>query len=422
MINLVKKDFLSISKNKSILIEVLLMPFILIAILGFALGSVLLGDYSIEVFNVGIVNEQNLQADLNRFEIELKAQNYPEEVKNEFLYLADEINPAIMIGDVLEDESFEDVLVVNEFSDVNTAENAMLNDEIAGYIIFPEDFSYHLWESMLLEEDTTAEMDVVVNNEGALSANILQSVVTSIVSEYNLESSIAIAANGQTDMGTDMVNYGAVESLSVEEPVTAFQYYTIGMGVMFALSTAPLLAHRSFREKQLHVFGRIMLSGTKPLTYLLSKLISGTLITFVQLAILFVFSTLIFGTFSGQDSNFWLNLVYTTGIYSLLIGSLTSLLTSAALYANDDTTVGFVGMLNTVFAFLGGSFMPVEQFSKSLSEVGNWTPNGATMTSYLQLLQGFSFLEVLPLMARVIGLTVIFIVAALIIFPKRRLD
>lgn len=422
MINLVKKDFLSISKNKSILIEVLLMPFILIAILGFALGSVLLGDYSIEVFNVGIVNEQNLQADLNRFEIELKAQNYPEEVKNEFLYLADEINPAIMIGDVLEDESFEDVLVVNEFSDVNTAENAMLNDEIAGYIIFPEDFSYHLWESMLLEEDTTAEMDVVVNNEGALSANILQSVVTSIVSEYNLESSIAIAANGQTDMGTDMVNYGAVESLSVEEPVTAFQYYTIGMGVMFALSTAPLLAHRSFREKQLHVFGRIMLSGTKPLTYLLSKLISGTLITFVQLAILFVFSTLIFGTFSGQDSNFWLNLVYTTGIYSLLIGSLTSLLTSAALYANDDTTVGFVGMLNTVFAFLGGSFMPVEQFSKSLSEVGNWTPNGATMTSYLQLLQGFSFLEVLSLMARVIGLTVIFIVAALIIFPKRRLD
>lgn len=422
MFNFVKKDFLSLSKSKSDLLELLFMPFILIAILGFSLGNIMMGGTSNNTFNVGIVNEQNFAEDLDRLENEFLEQGIPAELVAEMAAGAQESDPAAMLYELLEDESFADIMVVEEFDNLSSATQAMNEDEIAGFITIPENFSYHVWQSIYQEEDTSSALKITVNEAENVASIILKSVVTTFVAQYNLETSIALATDGQAEAEDQTIQHGEKVQLSVEEPVSAFQYYTIGMGVMFALSTAPIIATRAFKEKEQHVFGRIMLSGTKPLTYLSSKMISGTLITFVQLAILFALSTLIFGTFKGRDSDFWINVLYTTGLYSLLVGSLASILTSISLYANDNRTVGFFGSFVSVFAFLGGSYIPVEQFSEYLKQVGNWTPNGATMTSYLQLLQGFDFQEVLPLMLRVIGMTVISLLMAVIIFPKRRLD
>lgn len=420
MFNLVKKDFLTISNNKNDLIELLFMPLILVIILGFALGNVLSGETTINNFPIGIVNEQSTPADLERLENEFINRNYPEEVIPQLLETAEETNPTDMLTSVLTDEGFEDLLIVDEFENRAAAEEAMMTNGIVGYITFPADFNYSLWQNILLEEDTQAELDVDVVTEDSFYGNILTSILSSFIDEYNLESSIALATNGQVET-EEATEYGEIQQLSVEEPVNSFQYYTIGMGVMYALFTASTIASRAYAEKQQHVFGRIMLSGTKPLTYLTSKLISGTVFSFLQLVILFIVSTIIFGTFSDRSFEFWLNLMYVLGIYSLVVGSIASLLTSLSLYANNITTVSLFGSLVSVFAFLGGSFTPVEQFSEGLAALGNWTPNGATMTALIQLLQGFSFQEIFPFIGRILGMAVLFILIALFIFPKRRL-
>lgn len=422
MFNLVFKDFLTLSKSKSDLLELLLMPFILIAILGFALGGLMFNDPMLNTFHIGLVNEQHIEQDLNRFETSLRDEGLPDPVVSELMLAAEEVNPARVLTDLLEDDELKEVLLAEEYTSDEAAQKALEEEEIVGYITIPEDFSYDFWRSIFLDEDLTANLEVSTQTDASFAGNILQSVVSTFADQYNLSASIVKATDGQAEPPENQTAYGEMEYLSVEEPITAFQYYTIGMGVMFALSTAPALASRAFKEKEQHVFGRIMLSGMNPLKFLTSKLISGTVITFVQLSILFLFSTLIFGTFSGRDMDFWVDMIYTTTLYSLLVGGIASLLTSISLNANDMTTVNFFGSLISVFAFLGGSFTPVEQFSETLKEVGNWTPNGAAMTSYLQIMQGFDFQEVLPLMGRVIGMTVIAIVVAVFVFPKRRLD
>ena len=422
MLNLIFKDFLTLSKSKSDLLELLFMPFILIALLGFALGGLMMSDVSIDTFHVGIIDEQNFEQDLSRFEEELRDEGVPEEVVSNLVASAEAADPVQVLRDLLEGEDIEELMVVEEFADAESADEALGSDEIRGYLTIPEEFSYDFWQAAFLEEDMTANIEVKVQTEGSITGNIFQSVVSTFADQYNLETSIARATNGQAEPADTTTTHGEVVHLSVEEPVSAFQYYTIGMGVMFALSTAPVLASRAFNEKEQHVFGRIMLSGMKPLNYLLSKLISGTLITFVQLAILFLLSTLIFGTFRGRDLDFWIDMIYASGLYSLLVGSFASLLTAISLNANDTTTVNFFGSFVSVFAFLGGSFTPVEQFSEALRSVGNWTPNGAAMTSYLQIMQGFDFTEVLPLMSRVMGMALLAVIAAVFVFPKRRLD
>ena len=422
MFNLVFKDFLTLSKSKSDLLELLFMPFILIAILGFSLGGLMMNDPTINTFHIGVVNEQNFEQDLERFENTLREQGLPEDIVSQLVANAKEVEPTHMIEDLLNDEEFEEIMLVEEFKDAEAAQKALEQEEITGYITIPENFSSNVLEAIFLEEETTANLEVNILTNASTSGNILQSVISTFAEQYNLETSIAMATEGQATPPENTIRHGEVLQLSVEEPITAFQYYTIGMGVMFALSTVPTLAGRAFKEKEQHVFGRIMLSGMHPLKYLTSKLIAGTLITFAQLAILFLLSTLIFGTFRGRDLDFWLDMVYTTGIFALVVGSFGSLLTAISLNANDLTTVNFFGSFVSVFAFLGGSFTPVEQFSDALRQVGNWTPNGAAMTSYLQIMQGFDFQEVLPLLSRVIGMAIVAIIISFFVFPKRRLD
>jgi ABC-2 type transport system permease protein len=210
MTTLVKKDFLTISKSKSVLLELLFMPFILIMILGFSLGNVMFGDFIIDTFHVGIIKEENLQNDLKEFERDLRKEKYSEPEMKEYLSMAESIDPLKKLVEVLEDESLKDILLVDEYRDVKSAKAAMKRDKIAGYLAFPDHSRVNLWETMLLKQESPAVLDVVVEKEGAVSAKILQSVVSSFISEYNLESSITLATNGQAGREENLTGSGKV--------------------------------------------------------------------------------------------------------------------------------------------------------------------------------------------------------------------
>ncbi|WP_423189068.1 ABC transporter permease [Alkalibacterium sp. f15] len=424
MLHLIKKDFQLLSRSKSDLMELLLMPFILISILGFALGNLTVTEFSIEPFPVAVVEEQTSEEAMSRFEERLTEMGLEETERNQLLSIAEELDPRRELQNVLESEEVNEWVVPLEMTNQEVAAEALAEGEVSGVIIIPEGFSTHIWEKVLLNEETVSELELELLDFQSVRGDILRSITTTFVERYNLEVSVALALEGeQESVQPEDTSYGEVVSLNAEEPISSFQYYTIGMGMMFALYTAPALSSRAFKEKEQHVFGRLMVSGTKPLNYLMSKLISGTWITYIQVAILFGLSTLIFGTFTGRDSTFWLNTAIATLVLAFVVGGITSLLTSITLYSNSNTTSStFNGLIVTVFAFLGGSFTPVGQFSQSLKELGNWTPNGAMMTSYLQLMQGFSLEEIAPLLIRVLVMAVILILLSVAVFPKRRLD
>lgn len=422
MFNLLKKDLLTLSKNKSEMIELLLTPFLLISILGFALGNLMNNTSSpIETGKIGIVNQQNYEEDLSRLEEDLENENIPEETMKKLLDSSVSIDPINQLKTFLRSDEIKEIMEVKDFDDIKSAEKALENDEIQGIIEIPKEFSYITWRNVLFEDKATTNFDLKVQDKSQFNAIVLESLLNSFVEEYNLQSSIAMMDKEKVNLDNSN-NNGKMINIATEDPVNSFQYYTIGMGVFFAFSTGTIIAARSYREKEQHVFARIMLTNTSPNTYLLSKLLSGTILTFLQLGIIFIFSTLIFGTFGGKDVMFWINMMIITFIYSLLIGSITSLLTSLSLRSNSASNVGFFSSFTAALAFLGGSFTPVETFSESIKTIGNWTPNGAVLTSYLQIMLGFDLIEVMPLLIRVIAMIGIFVVIAIYVFPKRRLN
>ncbi|HHU20528.1 MAG TPA: ABC transporter permease [Bacilli bacterium] len=423
MWNLIRKDFLTISRDRSEVLILLVMPMVLIAILGFALGSIMFGTVDMDPIPVALIIENDLEQDLDHFREDLIAEGLPEQAIEQMIASAGTIDPAASLETVLHSPELSDMIDLKENYDQEQAEAALATDEVLAVITIPEQFSYQTLLAFYLAEETDASIELFVQDHEQIQATIVEGILTSFSDQYNLELSMAFATEGEgVETSISEENFGVINHFSSGKPVSAFQYYTIGMAVMFALYVASTVSSNAFKEKESHVFARLMMTGARPLNYLLSKVVSAVVLTLIQLTILFVTSTLFFQTFTDTGIEFWASLAIISFVFSLVIGGFAAFMTAIAIQFNNDAISGFFsGGAVVIFAFLGGSLSPVEYFSPLMRELGNWTPNGAMMTAYLQLIQGFNLTEFLPMLYRVLLMAVLFITLAVAIFPKRRL-
>lgn len=423
MFNLIKKDFLTISRDRAEVLVLLVMPIILIVILGFALRGLMSGKEGIDKIPVALVMENNFENDIEDFREALRQDGLPEEAIEQLILASQEADPAITFLKLMENPELQKIIDIKTGYNTRQAEEALMREEVSAVITLPDKFSFDTLMAIFLEEEPKAVIGILVPDTEQFYAAIIENIVTGFTEQYNLEVSVLQATGGVPVESAIPNDFGKIIYLPAQRPVAAFQYYTMGMAVMFALYVASTVSSNAFKEKSSYAFARLMLTGERPLRYLLCKGISATVLSIVQLSSLFVISSLIFQTFGDMSLESLIGMAVATLIFSLTIGSLATLLTAVALQFNSDGVSGiFSGFIVSGFGFIGGSMLPVEQLSSLLREIGNWTPNGAMMTVYLQLIQGFGLNDVLPMIYRVVAMMVIFIIVALAIFPRRRLS
>jgi ABC-2 type transport system permease protein len=152
--------------------------------------------------------------------------------------------------------------------------------------------------------------------------------------------------------------------------------------------------------------------------YLLGKFFATFLVVCLQLLILFGLSALLFNSFTFHSIEFVAGMFLIVGIFSLCVGSVATLLTSLTLrFTSASISNVFSGGIVSLLAFAGGSFFPV---SGVLQTVGEWTPNGAALTSFLLWMQGVDQSLIISPLAKVICMAILLFVISLVIFPKRR--
>lgn len=418
MFNLLKKDVLTISKDRSELLILLVMPFVLISILGFALGGLMNNTSQLEAIPFAVVEMENNEEEKTEIVDQLASTGLDEATIDAIVSGVD-VNQAInqMLIE-LENEALLNV----EYMNAEAAAAALVEEEVRGVLTIPATLTTQIVRKQVTDQAITQALTLRVHDETTIQADVLKQIFKRFVSEYNLMLSIQ-NVRGESVVIPDQTEYGATVSVETTTPVSAFQYYTIGMAMMFSLYVASSLSSNAFKEKKTDVLMRMMLAGEKPMRYLLSKAISGYVLVFLQLLILVLLSTVLFDSFPNQSVSFWLTMTWMTLVYAVVIGALTALLTSLTLMMSRDSVSGiFSGLVVTLFAFLGGSFTQVEQISPFIRTLGNWTPNGAMMTVYLQQIQGYGLDVSAPLLIRILIMSVVIFVLAVVSFPKRRLS
>ncbi len=412
MLNLLKKDILTISKARSEVLILLVMPFVLITILGLSLGGLMTGGAEIEPIHLAVVDETTERdGDITV----LTDQGIPNEQATAII---DELKVNRQIMTVLETLEADQLLIVEAMTK-EAAVEALNSKDVEGVLTIPDRLTTQVL-TVMNDGGANQPLMLEVIDETTIQSQVLRQIFKRFTSEYNLMMSIQ-TKKGDMLVVPEEVALGETKTIETTTEVSAFQYFTIGMAMMFSLYVASSISSNAFIEKKQDVLLRMMLAGEKPVRYLLSKVVSGYVLAVIQLGILFGLSQLIFDTFSGRSSEFWFVVIGVTLVYATVIGALTALLTSLTLMMPTDSVSGiFSGLVVTVFAFLGGSFTPVEQISPFIRTLGNWTPNGAMMTVYLQQIQGYSVTDSIPLLLRILLLSAIMFVIAWGLFPKRR--
>ncbi|PRO66557.1 ABC transporter permease [Alkalicoccus urumqiensis] len=403
----IKKDMLIYIRDRSELLLILGMPILLIAILGFALGGVFGG-------NTEAVDVQAALVDLDDRSLPDGLEELPEAQEAALRDAAEEIDPAGAFHTFLENDDVRDVLTVTEM-DADEAEEALQSGEVDAVLTLPEAFTENVLEHLLLDEGDGAAVELTLREEGSVYAGIAGDLIHGFTERFTLEA--AAAQEGGAPPGEEPELGGQVTAAF--EPVSSIEYYAVGMAVMFCLYVAGTTASKAHVEKQQHVYSRILLAGRPSVMYLGGKLVSGWILSGVQLLLLFAAAAVLFQAFDAWTVRFWLGTLLVTAALSFAVGALGSLITAITIRSQTETAATvFAGGIVTLAAFVGGSFFAVDQMG-IVPLIGQWTPNGAAMTAYLQWSQGFSVSYLLPAVCKLIGMGLVFFTAAVLLFPSR---
>ncbi|MFC4712745.1 ABC transporter permease [Planococcus dechangensis] len=409
------KDIVLLLRDRSQLMILLVMPFLLIAILGFSLRGIFSGDLEALEMDIALVAEEDEAQAVAAVQSEVDEMGLPQEASQALKQAAESASPQTMLLAMLEDENLGEVMTVNRMGHVQ-ARQSLEEGSIDAVITLPEGFTEDSLRNMLFGTSGGGELELLVADASSIRADVLQSLLEEFVRTVNFEASISRLAGEEATVEVS----GGIETITARQPITSFQYYTIGMAVMFVLFVGSTIAGQANLEQKQMVFDRIRLSNRPPLMYLGSKALAAAAIVFVQLTLLFGLSALLFQTFRADSWAFWSGTALISVVLALAVGSLAALMVAITLRLESDAVPAiFSGGVISLMAFIGGSFMPLDGMPEALRAIGNWTPNGAALSAYFSWLLEPDISQLAGPLARIAAVASAFLLMALVLFPRK---
>jgi ABC-2 type transport system permease protein len=413
----IKKQMLLLIRNKQELLLLLVMPFILISILGFALGSVMNDDETIIHAKVAFVEQGNEQEDFHKFINEVKNMQIPEEQQEMLVKEAEHTLPMTMLkNDIFGSEEIRPFieLVIVPPSDLQKIRK---DESYSAIVEVPEHFSYLLLKNMLLGENVQPKLTIYVNEGKEITGKLVEDIINEFQEQYSTFFALDKAGLLKGSFESTVMDIkGEIETVTKRKPINSFTYYTVGMSVMFVLYIASYIASYAFREKQSYVFHRILLANVPKRFYIIGIFLSSMILAFFQLSILYGLAAVFYHVK-------WQNIVSFLAVTVSLcfaVGGLGAFLTALNYRLNtENVSIFFSSTLVSIFAFLGGSFFPSGQISEFIRLLGDFTPNGASMMAYLKILQGYELSQVIWPIWYLFIFGVVMFIFSLMAFPKR---
>lgn len=404
---IVKKQALIFLRNKQQLILLLVFPVLLITILSTALAGVMGEDDSTLEIDVVMVEHESEKDQIKAWMEENDAVNLPEEMISS-LFIIERLKEDVFgsIADVTVTE-----IVPEEKKEV------VKQEDFAVLIDVPENFTKQMLDVMWKETGTAPTLQFLKNTDRPMSADVVEEIMNQYQEQLLMRT---FARSYEIDLKemnriTESIT-STTTTIDHMKEVSAKEYYTIGMAVMNVLFIASTIGVYAFQEKKSNVYNRMIVANISPWIYFSGIFISAFVFSFMQLIFIFTMAWIFFGVTWSHITGF---LVITIALAAAVAGTAV-LLTSISFRVNSMAIMSFFSsIIVSVSAFFGGSYLPVKEASKFIEWVGNVTPNGASMSAYLKLLQGEGVSELGTYILYLCGYACVLIVIAGLTFPKR---
>ncbi|MGG1292311.1 ABC transporter permease [Bacillus smithii] len=413
--SLVKKQLLLLLRNRQELLVLLGMPFLLITILGVALGSVMDGGDEPIKGKVAIIIQGNEQKDKEKLIQEIKQSSIPQQQKQNLIEGTQSFSPIEQLKGIFNSPN------VKKYMEVSIKGRTDLDDirkkrDVSAVIVVPKHFSYNVYRHVFLGEKRVPQL-TFYQNDGKMAALAALDIVRSYRDQ--LTTNTAMTKNGIRFNGNHHPAEISMESVTKRKPLKAITYYTVGMSVMFVLYIVSQVSTYAFQEKESHAFDRMVLANIPIFKYVFGTFLSAFVLALLQILILYGAVEIVYGV---KWPN-WFSFLAISISLSASVGGLAVLMMAINFRSQSESaSTFFSSAIVSVFAFVGGSFFPVGQISNVFRWLGNATPNGAGMNAYLKLLQGYGFTEVVGSFGYLLALSICLFMIGWMIFPRKEMS
>ena len=138
------------------------------------------------------------------------------------------------------------------------------------------------------------------------------------------------------------------------DEVNSFTYYTFVELTLIILYISTITLTSMYKENTLHKMTRLETSSIKKINIIISKIALGIFIGIMQIIIIYITSTRLFGVNWGQNLIYIFMVLISFIIFSSVLG-----ISISMIFSEEKTAYTFTNMLIIVMGFLGGSYVPL---------------------------------------------------------------
>lgn len=378
-------DFKVIAKDKSSLISLILMPFIIFSILGMVFGDVGIGGF--QPIKVAVFSEDK----------DFETQG----IVDDSQVAEGKFNMGkVLIEEVLKSEDLSDTIKLIEVNSKEEGQEIVREKKAAAFIYVPKSFT----TQYIMGKNS--KINIYGDSSRLYSPRIIDSIVKSFADhldavtitmkglnstakKFNIDSEVLKAEIDKVFENSDLISEVNIIENSVDKKksISGMGYYAAVITVMFVLFSGQDGAQRYIGDKRNQTAYRILSSPISPAEYLIGKLLGIVLIVMAQIIVLIILSSLIFNVAWGSVIAvlaMTIALAICVGCISLMVGSIA---------VDNEAALRLYNMLIWIFSFLAGTFIPSSSLPNFITKLGKFTPNGQAATGYIKIMQGFDILH-----------------------------
>lgn len=412
---LIKKEFLMYWRRPRELVILLLMPFVLITILGSALGAISDGETPDLNIKLAIIQKDDMKSGEDKIVRSIKNISMPESEKEAAIEGIRHFSPIrILLEDVLESKELKKLINVKHVQRELTENETK---QYSGIVEIPSGFTEKFFHHAFFDKGEVPELKVKINESSSLEGAILKDIFTSFQSEISFWTAAQSLGIRSEQLREELVTkVGKTKTVSEKKAINSVSYYAIGMSVMFMFYVAGNAATLAFEEKENQIFSRILLANMRIPVFFSGIFVATMVIAFIQINILFGLSALVHRVLWPNVLDYLL----VTLLLSIMVGAFAVLISAISYRINTGGAVQvFSNFLIPIIAFIGGSFLPVAQLGGLFESISKYSPGGAGISAYYRIMQGYSLEDVSIQLISILVISFILLLAAFMIQPRR---
>ncbi|WP_102274753.1 ABC transporter permease [Cytobacillus massiliigabonensis] len=415
IIQLIKKELLMVWRRPRELVILLFMPFVLITILGAALGSIINGDAPDLDIKLAVIQKDDIDDGEEKMIKRIEDLPISPEEKTTAIEGIKSFNPIkILRDDIFGSVEFKDSIRVVEMESAPSAKESL---EYSGVLEVPAGFTEQFYRHAFLNEDEIPSLNLKLNESYTLEGGVLNDIFSSFQDNISLWSALPSLGIDQEMLQNSLISkVGNIETVTKKKPINAVTYYAIGMCVMFMFYVAGNSAALALEEKENQIYGRILLANVPIPTFFIGIFVSTIIVTFIQMNILFGLSALIHDVRWPNTFDYFV----VTLCLCLMVGGFAVFISAINYRLNSrSATQVFSSFLIPIIAFIGGSFIPVSQIGGFFETISQYSPGGAGISAYYKIMQGYTLNDISVQLLSVLITTILLLVLAFLIQPRR---